>query len=129
MKNKRRGFTLVETLVAIACTTIVFLSLVSSLYFLSVMNNKVLLDSSINYNLAKLKDTIIDNEYFDESKFSIDEANKNLLYDGKVISNGIEIVGYDIYEKVDLNNQVFTYCLIQYINSSNTAKNITFIIK
>ncbi len=129
MKNKKRGFTLIETLVAIACSSIVFLSMISSLYFLSVMNNKVLLDSSINYNLANLKDTIIENKYFDENKFSIDENSKNLLYDGKIISNGVEIVACNIYEKFDSNNQKFVYCFIRYINSSNIVENMVFIIE
>ena len=60
------------------------------------MNDKVLSDSSINYNISKVKDQILDNEYFDESKFEV--SDKSLLYDGKVISSGVEIVGFDIEE-------------------------------
>jgi len=130
MRNKKKGYTLVEILVAIACSSIVLLILVSSLYFLGVTNNKVLLDSSINYNLAVVKDYIIDNELTDETKFAINDSNKNLLYEGKEISHGVEIVSFDIYEKIDsINNVSFIYCLIEYKNSSSSHQIFEFIIK
>lgn len=130
MEKKRKGYTLAEILVAIACSSIVLLILFSSLYFLGVTNNKVLLDSSINYNLAITKDYIIDNELTDESKFSINESSKNLFYEDKQISNGIEIISFDIYEKKDLENDVtLVYCLIEYKNSSDLHQIFEFIIK
>lgn len=125
--KRKKGFTLVELIVAIACSSIVLLGMVSSVYFLYKMNDKVLSDSSINYNISKVKDQILDNEYFDESKFEV--SNKSLLYDGKVISSGVEIVGFDIEEKVDRNNNTFTYCTIQYNNSEGLTESINFIIK
>ena len=127
MKRHKKGFTLVELIVAIACSTIVFLSVTSSVYFIYRMNNKVLSESSINYNLAKLKNQIIDNKYFDEDKFDV--SNKNLLYDGKTISNSVEVISIDIYDEIDRNQNVFTYCQIQFINADGLAENLNFIIK
>ena len=127
MKKGKKGFTLVEILVAIACSTIVFLSVTSSVYFIYRMNNKVLSESSINYNVSKVKNYILDNEYFDENKFDV--SDKNLFYDGKKISNGVEIVDIDIYENIDQNDNTFTYCKISSINSEGLADYINFIIK
>lgn len=127
MMKRKKGFTLVELIVAIACSTIVLLSLTSSVYFIYRMNDKVLSDSSINYNISKVKNQILDNQYFDESKFDV--SDKNLLYDGKAISSGVEIVGFDIYEKIDSNSNSFTYCEIQYTNSEGLTESINFIIK
>ena len=128
MKKTKKGFTLIELLIAIACSTIVFLTLSSSMYFISVMNNKALSNSSINYNIVKTKNYIITNELVDESKFSFSEFNKDLLYEGKKISSGVEIIGVQITKEPE-GEDYFIYCTIYYLGSNDIDKSLKFIVK
>ena len=86
---KKKGFTLVELLVAIACTTLVAGMVFSTVYFISRVNGDLLEKSSDLYRLSSLDDVakekttaefqeILNSEYSDilpEGSYSFDTVN------------------------------------------------------
>ncbi len=55
---KKKGFTLVELLVAMLCTTLVFSMIFSTVYYISTVNGDLLDTSSAYYRLSSLDDRI-----------------------------------------------------------------------
>lgn len=59
--NKRKGFTLIEVLVAIACSTIAITTITGSLVFVNKINTQLIEKSSTLYKVKELKHYILDN--------------------------------------------------------------------
>ena len=96
---KKKGFTLVELLVALMCTTLVFGMVFSTVHFISRVNGDLLEKSSDLYHLSSLDDlvrgktddeirSIIEEKYSDIiTSYNLDEVNGvtvfTYTYDGK----------------------------------------------
>ena len=58
----KKGYTLVELLVSIACASIVLASLTATIFFVNRSTNQVINNSEINYKLTNLRDYILENQ-------------------------------------------------------------------
>ena len=110
----KKGFTLVEVIVALAVAAILLGMIATSFYFMTKLSNKVLDESNNNYKIFIVKDYIIDNNI--TSDVSVN--------DGDVIINNKEIVFDSDITKIAFNDNK---CVITYLKEDKECK-IEFII-
>ncbi len=96
--SKKKGFTLVELLVAIACGTIILTTVITSLYFISRMGNKLTSNSSNLYKISIVRDYIVKNDIKDGV----------VVIDGDVIINEKTIVYDSLIKEININNDICT---------------------
>ena len=142
----KKGYTLVELLVGIACASIVLASLTATIFFVSRSTKQVITNSEINYKLTNLRDYILENQdtliannvtkdstsddikSYSESQFVFDE---NKLYikvnnEVKYIMSETPITNIYYYKEVDSR---FLKCMINYDRSNSLHDTYSFIVK
>lgn len=110
--KKKKGMTLIEIIVAIACSTIVIGTIVSSLLFVTRINDQLLNKSSTLYKVEVLKKYIIEN-YKTDMEFTCS--------DGNVFYNDKKIVENSLINAVKFNREIEygIECNIVYADVSN----------
>lgn len=112
--KKKKGMTLIEIIVAIACSTIVIGTIVSSLLFVTRINDQLLNKSSTLYKVEVLKKYIIEN-YEPYMEFTCS--------DGNVFCNDKKIVENSLINDVKFNGEIGikngVECNIVYADVSN----------
>lgn len=111
----KKGFTLVELIVALAVAAILLGMVSTSFYFISKISNTVLNESNNNYKLFIVKDYIIDNNI----------NNSVNVVDGDVIINNKEIVYDSSITNITFNNN--NRCIITYLKEDEECQ-IEFLI-
>lgn len=126
-RRGRKGFTLVEMLVAIACGAILLASVTLSAYLLFRLNDETVQSSSLNYKLSTLSDAVRQNvtSLSDESRFRYDDGSESLYFNDKLILDGVKVKdgGDFLYEKDD-----FLYFRLLYEDEKNREKEVRFLI-
>ncbi len=125
-KKTKKGFTLVELLVAIFCASIFLTTLITALIFVQKVNKNLVSKSSDLYKIRNVKDYILDN-YSDGDTILI-EGDDVIYYiyesqESKTIASNTKIKNISI--ELDENN--YKVCKIEYSNNKN--KEFKFIIK
>lgn len=92
MARKRKGFTLVELLVALACAALFLACVSASMVFISRLGGKVLADSSDLYKLGSLCDYIRENKIVSADRISVGEGG-SVGVDGKELFSESNITG------------------------------------
>lgn len=142
----KKGYTLVELLVCIACASIVLASITATIFFVNRSTNQVITNSEINYKLTNLRDYILENQdtliannvtkdstsddikSYSESQFIFDE---NKLYikvnnEVKYTMSDTPITNIYYYKEVDSR---FLKCMINYDRSNSLHDTYSFIVK
>ncbi len=136
IKKKRKGFTLVELLVTIACSTIIFMTISASMLFVSKMNKNLLSKSSNLYKLNVLKSYILNN-YTTDASIEVDNGDVYFVqttgdYSKKIIVTNTSITSVTINEENFINNvestNYYIVCRINYDESNTKNKEYKFII-
>lgn len=126
--KKKKGMTLIELIVTISSASIMILTLVSSVFFISKVSNEVTTDASTNLKILAIKDHMINHthEIYEENKDIIDVIDELQLYsykinDDSVMYNGENLIKCDritaieiICRNVDNNGSIvheFTYTI------------------
>lgn len=105
---KKKGFTLVEIVVALACATIILASITSVLYFLSSANKEIIDESSDLYKITIIRDEICRNS----ENINDIEINAN----GDVIIKGKTIVYNSSVTSIKPDDEKADYIIITYGN-------------
>lgn len=142
----KKGYTLVELLVGIACASIVLVSVTATVFFVSRSTNEVISNSEINYKLTNLRDYILENQdtliannvtkdstsddikSYSESQFVIDD---NKLYikvnnEIKYTMSNTPITNIYYYKEFD---SPYLRCMINYDRSNTSHDTYSFIVK
>ncbi len=142
----KKGYTLVELIVGIACATIVLTSITATVFFVSKSTNEVISNSEINYKLTNLRDYILENQdtliannvtkdstsddikSYSESQFVIDD---NKLYikvnnEIKYTMPNTPITNIYYYKEID---SPYLRCMINYNRSNSLHDTYNFIVK
>lgn len=136
IKKKRQGFTLVELLVTIACSTIIFMTISASMLFVSKMNKNLVSKSSNLYKLNVLKNYILNN-YTSDASIVVDNGDVYFVqttdnYTKKIIVTNTSITSVTINEENFINNvestNYYIVCKINYHESNTKNKEYKFII-
>lgn len=112
--KKKKGMTLIEIIVAIACSTIVIGTIVSSLLFVTRINDQLLNKSSTLYKVEALKKYIIEN-YETDMEFTCSDGN--VFYNDKKIVENSLINAVKFKGEIGIKNGV--ECNIVYADVSN----------
>lgn len=122
--SNKKGFTLVELLVTIACSAIFLITLTMVFVFVQKINNNLIKKSSNMYKVRNVKNYILNN-YNDNDTITVDGNDIYYnIYEGeskKIASNT------DIKSVVITKSDDYVYCTITY--DINTLKEFKFIIK
>lgn len=123
-ESNKKGFTLVELLVTIACSAIFLITLTMVFVFVQKINNNLIKKSSNMYKVRNVKNYILNN-YNDNDTITVDGNDIYYnIYEGeskKIASNT------DIKSVVITTTDDYVYCTITY--DINTLKEFKFIIK
>lgn len=129
-QNKRckRAFTLIETLVAIACGAVILTALVSSALFISRMNSEAIGGSSLNYKLVAMRDYIREHigSEADEDSLQYDADERALSHGGQVILSDVTLAANNDFLVAEGG---FLYFQMTYIDNSGKEEVYRFIIK
>ena len=123
MSNKKKAFTLVEIVVALACFSLILIG-VSACFTLVYKSAHVTLENSRNmYNLGTLKDYIMELDSIDHESFSIND-------DGDVVYNEDVIISDTSISSITFTNvdDKFEKCIIVYLENKETWE-FTFLVK
>lgn len=116
--NAKKGFTLVELLVTIACSSVILLTLTGSIIFITKVNNNLVNKSSNLYKINLVKEYILDN-YEDYGVSSVSCTNGNVYFKQNNESETKEIVTNSLITEIIFNEE-------NEINGINTEK--TYIV-
>lgn len=142
----KKGYTLVELLVGIACASIVLASVTATIFFVSRSTNEVINNSEINYKLTNLRDYILDNrdvlidktitsestsddiKTYSESQFVFDEGKLYIKVEGvvKYTMSDTPISHIYYYKEID---SPYLRCMINYDRSNSLHDTYSFIVK
>lgn len=100
--NKRKGFTLIEVLVALACSIIVIGTITGSLIFVNKINTQLIKTSSTLYRVKEIKHYILDN-YKDGDDCR--KVNDDIVYFIKDDTNGKVIFTDSNIDEVCIDTQ------------------------
>lgn len=133
-QNLKKGFTLVELLVTIACSTIVLITLSSSIIFINKMNKNVVQKTQNLYKVNTVKDYILSkyekNVTFEcvngDVYFCLDEEKKQIVTNSLITNICVEEVS-EINGKAIENGTTYYVCAITY--RENTDKEYKFIVE
>lgn len=123
-ESNKKGFTLVELLVTIACSAIFLITLTMVFVFVQKINNNLIKKSSNMYKVRNVKNYILNN-YNDNDTITVDGDDIYYnIYEGesKKIASNTNIKSVVITTADD-----YVYCTITY--DINTLKEFKFIIK
>lgn len=141
--NKRKGFTLIEVLVALACSVIAITTITGSLVFVNKINTQLIEKSSTLYKVKEIKHYILDNFkegddcYKDNNDIVyISDGDKKTIYSNITNISNVTITpkDTDYFEYIldeDGNNTdqiyyTYTTCTINY--NQNGDKEYKFIV-
>ncbi len=142
----KKGYTLVELIVGIACASIVLASVTATIFFVSRSTNEVINNSEINYKLTNLRDYILDNEKeligskisiestsddiktYSESQFVFDAGKLYIKVEGvvKYTMSDTPITSMFYYKEID---SPYLRCMINYDRSNSLHDTYSFIVK
>lgn len=92
MARKKKGFTLVELLVALACAALFLAVVSSSVYFISKLGKNVISESSSLYKMGALGDYIRENGITSSERVFVDDQG-GVFIDGKALFDSSGITG------------------------------------
>lgn len=142
----KKGYTLVELLVSIACASIVLASLTATIFFVNRSTNQVINNSEINYKLTNLRDYILENQdtliannvtkdstsddikSYSESQFVFDENKLYIKVNNEVKYTMSESPITNIYYYKEVDSR-FLKCMINYDRSNSLHDTYSFIVK
>lgn len=142
----KKGYTLVELLVGIACASIVLASLTATIFFVSRSTKQVITNSEINYKLTNLRDYILENQdtliannvtkdstsddikSYSESQFVFDENKLYIKVNNEVKYTMSETPITNIYYYKEVDSR-FLKCMINYDRSNSLHDTYSFIVK
>lgn len=142
----KKGYTLVELLVGIACASIVLASITATIFFVSKSTNEVISNSEINYKLTNLRDYILENQdtliannvtkdstsddikSYSESQFVFDENKLYIKVNNEVKYTMSETPITNIYYYKEVDSR-FLKCMINYDRSNSLHDTYSFIVK
>jgi len=132
--NKRKAFTLVEILVTIAVSAILMVSVGTAFYFVVILNENTIENSSMAYKVRAVRQYIIANkdsigDTYDDNIIYVEDARSLVDYnpiEDKVIINDSAYVNVDIY-----TDNGFLKCTITYkLNSrKSTTDELNFVVR
>ena len=128
MKNKK-GYTLVELIVAIAIASILFVAIGAGTIFLIRLQNSSLENSATTLKIISLKDYIIKNEVI-SNDFVIDNNEHTLSRNDELLLSDVYIVSIE-FETIDVNSDEsndFYKCTITYYDQ-DIEKALPFVVK
>ncbi len=102
--NTKKGFTLVELLVTIACSSVILLTLTGSIIFITKVNNNLVNKSSNLYKINLVKEYILDN-YEDYGVSSVSCTNGNVYFTKNNESETKEIVTNSLITEIIFNKE------------------------
>ncbi len=133
--NKRKGFTLIEVLVGMACSLIVIGTITGSLIYVNKVNTELITKSSTFYKVRQVKKYILEHyEAGDYLKVSKDDngaisyhtkGGKNTMIVTSSKITAVDIVDNDTNYKIN-DNLYYTTCTITY--KENGDKTYKFIV-
>lgn len=117
---KKKGFTLVEVLVAMSCSLLVLAMIVSSSFIIGKMNNKCVKDVNVMKSVIYLKDYIRKNpgDNYSAGGGSVFYGDNELDIDAE------KITGIEFMPKEDGLLQ----CTIKYLLSNNEERSLKFTV-
>lgn len=142
----KKGYTIIELLVGIACTSIVLASLTATIFFVNRSTNQVINNSEINYKLTNLRDHILENQdtliannvtkdstsddikSYSESQFVFDENKLYIKVNNEVKYTMSETPITNIYYYKEVDSR-FLKCMINYDRSNSLHDTYSFIVK
>lgn len=142
----KKGYTLVELIVGIACASIVLASVTATIFFVSRTTKQVINNSEINYKLTNLRDYILENQDtligdkitkdstsdfitdYSKSQFVFDEGKLYIKVEGvvKYTMSDTPITRMFYYKEV---NSPYLRCMINYDRSNSLHDTYSFIVK
>lgn len=121
--QRKKGFTLVELLVALVCAALVLSMITAAVIFLSKMNNGATNESKTLFQLQTVKDFVQKNTKIDLENFGILDFNYK-VEDGKVIHK--TVVADESGNPQTLEEQVVvSNSLIEGITFSSKTENVS----
>lgn len=121
--QRKKGFTLVELLVALVCAALVLSMITAAVIFLSKMNNGATNESKTLFQLQTVKDFVQKNTKIDLENFGILDFNYK-VEDGKVIHK--TVVADESENPQTLEEQVVvSNSLIEGITFSSKTENVS----
>ncbi len=131
--NKRKGFTLIEVLVGMACSLIVIGTITGSLIYVNKVNTELITKSSTFYKVRQVKKYILEHyevkDYLIVSKDGVvtyyTKAGKDTMIVTSSKITDIDIVDNDTNYKIN-DNLYYTTCTITY--KENGDKTYKFIV-
>lgn len=132
--KKRKAFTLVEILVTIAVSAILMVSVGTAFYFVVILNENTIENSSMAYKVRAVRQYILANkdsvgDTYDDDIIYVEDARSLVDYnpsEDKVIISDSAYVNVDIYTE-----DGFLKCTITYkLNSrKSTTEELNFVVK
>ncbi len=142
----KKGYTLVELIVGIACASIILASLTATIFFVSRTTKQVINNSEINYKLTNLRDYILENQDTligdkiskdSTSDFITDYSESQFVFDeGKLYIKVESVVKYTMsdtpitrmfyYKEID---SPYLRCMINYDRSNSLHNTYSFIVR
>ncbi len=134
--NAKKGFTLVELLVTIACSSVILLTLTGSIIFITKVNNNLVSKSSNLYKINLVKEYILDNyEGYDVSSVSCTNGNvyfkqNNGSEPKEIVTNSLitEII-FNKENKINGNETENTYIVCKILYNDTKDKEYKFIVR
>lgn len=116
--GKKKGFTLVEVLVAMFCSILILGSIAGSLVFIEKINTKLISKTSNLYKLRVLEKYITDNYVDDMKNNSFTVSDGNVTYNNNVIIKDSLIIDDGIIFTEEIETYyTHTICTISYNDS------------
>ncbi len=127
--GNKKGFTLVEVLVAMFCSILILGSVTGSLIFVNKINNELVSKTSNLYKLRVLEKYIVDNYSKDMSE-NIKINNGDVIYNDIVIVKNTLIINNGISFTTINSSTTYTQtnCSITY-DGNNGKNTFSFIVK
>lgn len=142
----KKGYTLVELLVGIACASIVLASVTATIFFVSRSTSQVISNSEINYKLTNLRDYILENQdtligdkitkdstsdhitNYSNDQFVFDEGKLYIKVEGvvKYTMSDTPITKMYYYKEI---GSPYLKCMINYDRSNSLHDTYSFIVK
>ena len=127
-RRGRKGFTLVEMLVALACGAILLTSLTVSAALIMRLNDREIEGSSLNYRLAEMTDAVRDSvkDVTDNEKFRYAADERCLYFEDRVILQGVTVSPHENF--LTLDGKGFLYFEMSYTDAENQQKEYRFLV-
>ncbi len=105
----KKGFTLVELMVAIACSSIVLVGLFGAFSFLLTQQNRAVSIAEDTYQLPAIRDYICKNNITSDAELTITDGT--ITHNGSILASDTEITAI-IFTSPAENGTPFTLCRI-----------------